>query len=213
MSRRGMYYRRRESPLRGCMTIVMLGVLLGWAFTLFDHHAPARTGAAPATLTASPAPTDAPPTPAPLVHAAAPPIVPTLSMPTAGVVTRVVDVYLNGTSWDVSQLGDNAGHLEGTAPLNKTGNLVLVGHVEMADGSAGIFARLNQMTPGDPIILNSGKSEKHYTVAEVRKVAPDDLTVLYPTKDDQITLITCSDYNILQNTYQDRVVVVAKLSA
>jgi sortase (surface protein transpeptidase) len=33
--------------------------------------------------------------------------------------------------------------------------------------------------------------------------------VLYPTDTDRITLITCDSYDFLQNTYQDRLVVVA----
>jgi LPXTG-site transpeptidase (sortase) family protein len=138
--------------------------------------------------------------------------VPTLSVPTAGVIAHIVDVYLNGTGWDVSQLGHNVGHLDGTASITEQGNIILVGHVEMPDGSAGIFSRIGQLSPGDPIILKNGNNRKDYVVTTVRKAAPDDLSVLYPSEDDEITLITCGDYNILQNTYLERIIVVAKRS-
>jgi LPXTG-site transpeptidase (sortase) family protein len=202
-------YRRRQNPLRGCLILLMLGALLGWAFTLLNRTAtPTSIPATAITLLTSP-------TPAPVLTATAQPTVsvPTLSVPTAGVIARIVDVYLNGTGWDVSQLGQNVGHLDGTASITETGNVILVGHVEMPDGSAGIFSRINQINPGDPIVLENGRGRKYYTVAEVRKVAPDDLSVLYPSQDDQLTLITCGDYNILQNTYLERIVVVAKHAA
>jgi sortase (surface protein transpeptidase) len=38
---------------------------------------------------------------------------------------------------------------------------------------------------------------------------PDDLTVLYPTTDERLTLITCDSYDFLQDAYLERMVVIA----
>jgi LPXTG-site transpeptidase (sortase) family protein len=137
----------------------------------------------------------------------------TLLAPTAGISANVVQVFLDGVSWDVSRLGLNAGHLQGTAAFGAAGNLVLAGHVEMADGRQGVFASIGELAVGDPITLTKNQQKKQYFVSEIKTVQPDDLSVLYPTPDEQLTLITCSDYSFLQNLYRERLVVVAQRSA
>jgi sortase A len=208
-------YRRRLSVYsrRSSLTVanvIVIGIIVGVTFLLFDRW----RAAVPAAATPTPR---AQPTLAALLMASPQAVIsPTpepqarLFIPSAGVNAQVVDTYLNGESWDVTQLGDNAGHLQGTAWFGSPGNIALAGHVELADGRAGIFAQIDQLTQGDPIILMLGAHEQRYSVTAVLRVAPDDLRVLYPTTTDQITLITCDSYNFLQNTYQERVVVVAE---
>ncbi len=106
-------------------------------------------------------------------------------------------------------LGMNVGHLIGTAPLMSTGNIVLVGHVELADGRPGIFAGLKDVTNGELILLKWHGEQRAYSVSTVKSVAPDDVSVLYPTEQEQLTLITCGDYDFFSNTYRERIVVVA----
>ena len=40
-------------------------------------------------------------------------------------------------------------------------------------------------------------------------VRNDDLSVVYDFGDDRVTLITCTGYNFLTETYDERIVVVA----
>ena len=184
----------------------------GFLFIQRLRHPPAATPevAALPTLTLSLIPTTAPtarplPTSTPYPRA-------NLTAPTAGINASIVDVYLDGQSWDVSQLGNNVGHLQGTGWFGKTGNIGLAGHVEMGDGRSGIFRNIEKMAKGDPIILTLGALQQKYQVTDVKRVKPDDLSVLTPSTVDTITLITCDigAYNLLQNTYGDRVVVVAE---
>jgi len=44
----------------------------------------------------------------------------------------------------------------------------------------------------------------------VRQVEPDDLTPLYPSTTEQLTLITCGSYNFFSDEYEIRTVVVAE---
>jgi LPXTG-site transpeptidase (sortase) family protein len=203
-----MIYRRRQPS--SLLTVIVLGVIAGAVFMLYKQWSAPVTPPVP-TPTAVPTliPTF---TTAPLVipTATRPVITARLSIPTAGIVTPVVDVYLDGVSWDVRYLGDNAGHLQSTAWLNDTGNVVLAGHVETVDGRPGIFAALSDLRPGDPIALSDGTVVKRYAVTSVKTVQPDDLSVLYPTTNDQITLITCDGYNFLDNAYDERIVVVGQ---
>ena len=135
-----------------------------------------------------------------------------LFAPTAGINSPIVDVYMDGQSWDVSDLGTNVGHLQGTGWFGETGNIGLAGHVEMADGRIGIFRNIEKMVKGDPVILTLGSIQQDYRVTAVKRVKPDDLSVLQPSTVDSITLITCDigAYNLLQNAYLDRIVVVAE---
>ncbi len=210
-----MYRRQRGSSAATLLNVIVLGVIAGVIFLFIDRTrqpevTPVETPSldvGQVALALTPAAT-ATPMPAAPTPTAAPKA--TLFIPTAGVSAPVVDVYLDGESWDVSQLAGNAGHLQGTAWFDELGNIVLAGHVEQPDGRAGIFARIENLNAGDPLVLTLGGSERRYAVTEVKRVQPDDLSVLYPTQTDIITLITCDSYDFLQDSYQERVVVVAE---
>lgn len=201
-----MYRHQRQLPI--IPLLVVLGVIIGVGFLINRGSRTSSTTiptptVIPTTPTLEPLPQASPlPSATPMPRA-------NLSIPTAGVVASVVEIYLDGESWDVSRLGQSAGHLQGTAWFGESGNIVLAGHVEMADGSGGIFRSLRDLKWGDPVVLTLGDDQQQYAVTEVKTVAPNDLSVVYPTTEDQITLITCDSYSFLQNVYQDRLVVVA----
>jgi LPXTG-site transpeptidase (sortase) family protein len=212
MYRRRLPAYRRANPAVTLIRMVILGALLGVAFMAADRVQDQPAAAPPPTLRSilTLAPTLPPPTATPVTEAA-PTAVPLASLliPSAGVNANVVAVYLGSVSWDVSALGGNIGHLEGTAWFGSPGNIGLAGHAEMSDGRPGVFAGIDRLTPGDPIILMQGGREQRYRVREVRRVEPQDLTVLYPSTTEQMTLITCDDYSFVQNAYLERIAVIA----
>lgn len=198
------------------MFVALLGAVAGVMFLARDGWTPAAPPAAPV---------DAAPPPPPALMPTLDPFVQsrpvareitsgaTLFAPTAGISAAVIQSYLDGTSWDVRELGAFAGHLQGTAWLNQPGNIVLAGHVELADGRQGVFASIGQLSVGDPIFLTQDGEQRVYAVRELRTVNPDDMSVLYPTSDEQLTLITCSNYDFLRDVYHERLVVVARRTA
>lgn len=211
--------RSRLSSNRGksnslIIRLILLGVVLGAGFLVVQRfrHPPEPTPAVAAlpSLTPSLIPTEAP-TAVPIPTNTAYPRA-NLNAPTVGINADIVDVYLDGQSWDVTQLGNNVGHLQGTGWFGKTGNIGLAGHVELADGREGIFRNIEKMAKGDPITLMLGDLKQEYKVTQVKRANPTDLTILEPSTVDTITLITCDigAYNLLQNTYLDRIVVVAE---
>ena len=129
--------------------------------------------------------------------------------PTAGINSHVVESYLDGNSWDVRDLGPQVGHLQGTAWTHTPGNIVLAGHVEMTDGRPGIFASINQMSIGDPLIIMQDGAEHTYQITQMFHTEPDDLSVMYPTTSERLTLVTCSNYSFLADEYRDRFIVIA----
>jgi LPXTG-site transpeptidase (sortase) family protein len=130
-------------------------------------------------------------------------------IPTAGVNSRVVQAYLSGNSWDVSQIRANVGHLQGTSWVGQNGNIVLSGHVERADGSAGVFANLDLVEMEDLIRLTVNGQERMYVVTEIRTTTPEDLSPIMPTRSERLTLITCGEYDFFQDAYLERLIIVA----
>jgi len=198
------------------MRLIVLGVVLGAGFLVvqrFRHppeQQPTPSFAPLPTLTPSVIPTDIP-TAVPIPTNTAYPRA-NINAPTVGINADIVDVYLDGQSWDVTQLGNNVGHLQGTGWFGKTGNIGLAGHVELADGREGVFRNIEKMAKGDPITLSLGDLKQQYKVTQVKRTNPTDLTILEASEVDTITLITCDigAYNLLQNAYLDRIVVVAE---
>ncbi len=208
--------RSRLSPARrpGAVIarLIIFGIIIGVGFALIQRwrDTPVTTVASAPTLAPSPLPTVIPAVTPQATSTAYPRAV--LYAPTAGINASIIDVYLDGISWDVSQLGANVGHLQGTGWFGMTSNIGLAGHVELGDGRLGIFHNIDDMKKGDPIFLQLGDLQQDYKVTVVKRVKPDDLSVLSPTTVDTITLITCDldAYSFIQNVYLDRIVVVAE---
>ncbi len=210
-----MAYRRKQNNiLAGILQTLLLGIVLGFVFFSLDNDK-SVSAVQPTRPIVTPPPQNptirAATQPAPVVATPEPPpAATTVFIPTVGVHTSIIEAYLDGTSWDVTHLGTNAGHLQGTASFDQSGNVVLAGHAELSDGRRGVFARIGEISVGDPIIVEQGDDERHYIVREIQVTSPDDLTVLYPTTDDQLTLITCDAYDFFQDVYLERTVVIAE---
>lgn len=118
------------------------------------------------------------------------------------------------TNWEISMLKQRAGHLEGTPDIGQGGNFVLAGHVELEDGAPGPFAYLRNLQPGDSISIVSRKEGQpriyFYTVTEVKDVPPEDIAVLRNHGYEELTLITCDDWDQGQGKYLTRVIVHAR---
>jgi LPXTG-site transpeptidase (sortase) family protein len=208
-----MYNRKRRHPW---VLLILIGLFAGvWASRgYFFPAAPdvMSTDVPPTVVEPIQSPTDAPQPTIMLVDATAtaiPEAVAVLSMPRLNISARVVEKYLNGSGWDISLLGRNIGHLEGTSTLHGGGNTVLVGHVELADGEFGPFHDIATLAVGDKVILLVGAESESYTVSDIYETTPDDMNPLRPTTTSRLTLITCGDYNFISNIYESRIIVVA----
>jgi len=211
-----MYRHRRGFSFGNLIAFLLLLAFVGGAvvtFLLLNTDlldTLVASDSAPAPLAEQAIPTTTAPTAAPVVQSESAIGDARILIPSAGVNTPIIRVYLDGVSWDVSNLGQNVGHLQGTVWMGEPGNIVLSGHVEMRDGRKGIFANLGDLVTGDVVILERDEVEQRYLVSEIRNVAPDDLTPLYPTTTERLTLITCDDYNFLSDSYEERTIVVAE---
>jgi LPXTG-site transpeptidase (sortase) family protein len=134
-------------------------------------------------------------------------VIPALSL-TAPIIPLPLDRSIG--TWNTSQLGSSVGHFEHTPWLGENGNVVLGGHATGDDGSPSIFYGLNTLRIGDIITVNEQGAVVSYVVRRIRTVAVTDLSVLYSTGRETLTLITCSGFNDETRTFEQRLVVIAE---
>lgn len=109
-------------------------------------------------------------------------------------------VVLHGS--DSQTLRRGPGHLENTALPGESGNVVIAGHRD------SFFWPLRNIQRGDDIFLDTPDGQFHYRVTSLRVVNPHDVSVLAPTNEATLTLITCYPFWVLGNA-PDRFVVRA----
>jgi sortase A len=153
-----------------------------------------------ATPSATPEPTPEPTqaaqrNAAAVAAAAAPPtsVVARLSIPRIGV--RSAPIYDRGTDAKGIMLiapGYAVTHYAFSAPFG-TGNAVLYGHDDI---QGNIFGRLYDLAPGDLIQITVGGQMQTYRVSGHQIVAPTAVSVLAPTSDVRLTIITCWPFNV-----------------
>jgi sortase A len=121
-------------------------------------------------------------------------------------IIRIPRIHLNmvvveGT--DTESLKKGPGHYTGTAyPWQDTGRVAIAGH---RTTYLHPFYYLNEMRPGDPIILATEYGTFRYLVAKVFIISPSDSAVLNQTVRPTLVLTTCNPrYSAAQ-----RLVVVA----
>jgi LPXTG-site transpeptidase (sortase) family protein len=137
-----------------------------------------------------------------------------LEIPSLNVKSTIVGVPQNADStWDVTWLGNDTGWLNGTAFPTWNGNSVLTAHVTNASGVDGPFAALKTLKYGDQVIVHMGGVKYIYEMRETKLSRPYSTNFAFESKSDAayLTLITCSGYNPLNESYLFRRVVRAVL--
>ena len=103
---------------------------------------------------------------------------------------------------DAQTLRRGPGHLENTAFPGEPGNVVIAGHRD------SFFWSLQNIHLGDDIFLDTRDGPLQYRVTSVRVVKPRDVSVLAPTDEAVLTLITCYPFWVI-GPAPDRFVVRA----
>jgi len=93
-----------------------------------------------------------------------------------------VPVY-DGTAEETLQRG--VGRVRGTARIDAVGNLGIAGHRD------SFFRPLKDIQQGDRIELRTAGGTITYSVSSIAIVEPEDVSVLAPTQERTLTLVTC----------------------
>ena len=134
-----------------------------------------------------------------------------LPLPTQGpeqpsrIVIKSIGVdapIVQGDDWE--QLKKGVGHHLRSANPGERGNMVLSAH---NDVFGEIFRNLEKAELKDEILVYSGSRVFRYVATQKRVIEPTEVSVMYPTSDPTLTLITCYPY-LVDNK---RIVVIAEL--
>ena len=221
---------RRGNPalsfIVGFATLIAIAVAV--VLVLPQQHA--RPSAATARAAGSPIAVSTPaasPTPSgpqqfPLLSGAVPAL-PAPGHPDRIVITsigldaKVVDVgettQDGKATWETAAFA--VGFYRGTAVPGQKGNAVLAGHISSPVSHKGdIFRHLPDVRVGDevdiylaPATPGGNETEVRYVIAQTKIVQPTETSVMGPTTDPTLTLLTCYPDNV----YTQRLVVVGKL--
>jgi sortase A len=96
---------------------------------------------------------------------------------------------VQGDGWE--QLKKGVGQHLGTANPGNGGNLVLSAHNDIF---GELFRDLDQLEPGDAIIISTAAQDFTYRVTGLQIVEPTDVAIMEPTSKPTITLISCYPY-------------------
>jgi len=180
--------RRKWTTALAVGLIAAAGVVT-WLGMAGGHAANAST----ATATIAPAPT--------LSQSVEVPSLPQGGLPTRVVVARV---GINAAISEVGVTSDNgvpvwetawraAGHHLDSARPGQPGNMVISGHVSVADKrNLAVFSALEKVAPGDVVEVYSGDEVFRYKVNTVTVVPATAVAVLRSDHVATVTLITCT---------------------
>jgi sortase A len=108
-----------------------------------------------------------------------------IDIPRLGVSVAV----LQGTSSRILRLG--AGHIEGTPLPGEAGNSGIAGHRDT------FFRELRDVRTNDEIQIQTATGLFYYEVDWAKVVAPDDVSVLSPSAESTVTLVTCYPFYLV----------------
>jgi sortase A len=144
----------------------------------------------------------------PVINAYVPPPAPTPASVQARriQIPRInIDAPVVQGMYDWEQLKRGVAQKIDSAAPGEVGNMALAAHNDIY---GELFRDLDQLSPGDEIIVSSGVQSFTYIVRETRIVEPTEVSVLEPTDFASTTLISCYPYRV--NT--QRIVVFADLA-
>jgi len=103
-------------------------------------------------------------------------------------------------------LNRGVGWIDGTAMPGEHGNTGIAGHRD------SFFRGLKKLTTGDTIILDTRQGSVTYVVDSLQIVAPESTSVLNPTTEPTLTLVTCYPFNFVGSA-PERYIVTAHIDS
>jgi sortase A len=114
-----------------------------------------------------------------------------------------LEVPVYGSTSELN-LNRGAGHIEGTSGIAGEGNVGIAAHRD------GFFRKLKDAAIDNALYLDDGAHSVRYRIVEMQIVAPEDESVLAPTRVPSVTLVTCYPFYFVGNAPR-RFIVRAEL--
>ncbi len=119
-------------------------------------------------------------------------------IPSSNIDINITESEVKDGYWETSE--STASHGIGSANPGQAGNSVVFAHAR-----PGLFYNLKDVRRDDIIYVLTQKRWYAYKVSEITDVFPNQVEVISPTKDERLTLYTCTGYSD-----EKRLIVVAK---
>jgi LPXTG-site transpeptidase (sortase) family protein len=103
-------------------------------------------------------------------------------------------------------LNRGLGWIEGTARPGETGNVGVAGHRD------GFLRGLKDVAAGDAIELELPDRVEQYRVSSITIVKPDDVSVLDPTPEPTVTIVTCYPFYFVGSAPERFIVKATRVS-
>jgi sortase A len=179
----------RDLMTAGVLVLLFVAYQL-WGTGLAEHKTQSQLKKNFAAATATPTTTAVPALPgATTTFPVGPPPTPTgqavalIRIPKIGVNAAVVQGV------GLPDLRKGPGHYPKSPLPGEPGNAAIAGH-RTTYGAP--FFRLNELQPGDQVLVTTRAGKFEYDVAGTKVVSPTASEVLNPTKDNRLTLTTCN---------------------
>jgi LPXTG-site transpeptidase (sortase) family protein len=115
------------------------------------------------------------------------------------------------------EAGSPAGWYVNSPTPGERGPSIILGHVNSLSGSPGVFARLQELVPGDKIIVDrEDGTAAVFSVRTIERYEKDSfpaLEVYGNTSHAEIRLITCDGYDPQTGLFEENLVAYARLAA
>ena len=136
-----------------------------------------------------------------------------LLIPSIDLAEPVTAVFVKDGQWDISQLGNQVGHLQTTGRFpGDDYAMTLTGHVTVPwPEIAGPFAELVFVEHGDEIIYRWQGTDYVYEVERIFRLSPQAIDMLYEPDGNKLLLVTCSGWNFTDRQYDERLLTRAVL--
>lgn len=97
-------------------------------------------------------------------------------------------------------------------PVGAPGNPVISGHVVTLN-EGNVFRNLYRLQLGETVEVFTTDSRFTYVIEQIKLVEPSEVSVMAPSEDARLTLITCGGtFDPRTRTFSDRLIVVGKLA-
>jgi LPXTG-site transpeptidase (sortase) family protein len=134
-----------------------------------------------------------------------------LVIPALKVDSKVYYIPFEDRTWDIEGLAKNIAWLGNTSSPGLGSNTVLAGHITVRYLGNGPFRYLSRLNPGDLVHVYTVWHIYTYSVREQAVVKINESTVVGPTEQSQLTLLTCTGWDDDTLQYTRRRAVFADL--
>lgn len=109
-------------------------------------------------------------------------------IPSVNIHLPVVEAKIVDGFWEISET--TASHGVGSANPKDKGNIVIFAHARV-----GLFYNLKNIKENDEVYVLTKDSWRKYRVSQITSVYPNQTEVIGPTKNEVLTLYTCSGFS------------------